>query len=219
MVLVPTEQDASWLASQVPGIEPVIVPLGLGRPADRRMPTAGVRRDDVLLFVGNFAHPPNRDAARWLATEILPEIRGTRPEVQLWLVGKDPTPEIVALAGPAVVVTGEVPHVAPYLRECTLFVAPLRQGGGTRMKVLEALTAGTPVISTAIGAAGLPVSTGRHLLIAETTEDFVEQILRLLADPAARHTLGAAASCVGDANDVARLAQLDDVLRRSTRRD
>jgi glycosyltransferase involved in cell wall biosynthesis len=190
-ILVPTEEDADWLAAAIPGAHPQVVPFGLALEADTPA-ASGAREAASLLFVGNFNHPPNVDAACWLCGAILPQIRAARPDVEVWLVGRDPTPAVQALAGPGIHVTGAVPSVAPYLRRCTLFVAPLRQGGGMRMKLIEALAAGAVVVTTPLGARGLGAVPGRHLLVADGAAPFAETVLQALADPDGRAALGRA---------------------------
>jgi glycosyltransferase involved in cell wall biosynthesis len=213
-VLVPTAEDAAFLARNVPGIGPGVVPFGLaaGGEGEPALP-----RDDVLLFVGNYAHPPNRDAAAWLAREILPLVRRKRPGVELQLVGSEPTPDVTALAGPGVVVTGHVPSVAPYLAGCSVFVAPLRLGGGVRMKLLEALAAGVPVVTTTVGAAGLDAVPGRDLLVGDSSEEFAAAVVRLLEDPALRASVAAHGRRRTTADREARRTLLGFVLRGAVR--
>lgn len=195
-VIVPTDEDARLLERNVPGVHAQVVPFGLptavssdnGR--EESWQVAPNREANTLLFVGNFDHPPNRDAARWLCNEIMPLVWQKNPSVVLWLVGRNPTPEIEALGCNRVRVWGEVPSVLEYLEKCTLFVAPLRQGGGMRIKLLEALSAGTPVVTTTLGSQGLDAENGRHLLVADSGEALAGCILQLLADPVLAERLG-----------------------------
>jgi polysaccharide biosynthesis protein PslH len=190
LTLAPTAEDARLLAGRLGIPEPEVIPFGLAAPI---APVAGGPRvPDTLLFVGNFNHPPNADAARWLVMSILPAVRATRPEARVWLVGRDPTPEVRALAGDGVDVVGAVPAVAPYLARCAVFVAPLREGGGMRMKLIEALAAGAPVVTTALGAQGLEAVPGRDLLVAGSAAGLASAVSGLLADPGAAAALGAA---------------------------
>ncbi|HUS16326.1 MAG TPA: glycosyltransferase family 4 protein, partial [Chloroflexia bacterium] len=180
---------------------------------------AATRDAGTLLFVGNFNHPPNVDAAVWLVEAILPIVRAECPGVRLLLVGKDPPSAVRALASAGVAVTGTVPEVAPYLREATVFVAPLRQGGGMRIKVLEALASGIPVITTPVGAAGIVAQPGRDLLVAEDAAAFAAAALRALEDPALRDRLGAAGAALAHADSRgSRAAQLLAVLEAAARR-
>ena len=191
LVTVPTEEDAAIVRRVAPGARVEVVPFGMAVPVEE-MGDEQVREPDTLLFVGNFDHPPNRDAAVWLGREIMPLVWARRPGARLWLVGRNPTTEVQALGGERVTVTGEVPSVREYLARCSLFVAPLRQGGGMRIKLIEALGARTPVVTTTVGARGLGAEAGRHLLVADTARDFAEAVVCALDDPALRARLGAA---------------------------
>ncbi len=192
-VTVPTVEDAAVVTRLAPAIRPIVIPFGLAIQSNPGPPHP-VRdgEEDALLFVGNFNHPPNVDAALWLYRDILPLVLRVRPMVKLWLVGKDPPPEVRALASGTVTVTGEAPAVAPYLRRCAVFVAPLRQGGGTRMKIIEALAAGAPIVTTTLGARGLDAIAGEHLLVADTAEDFAARVGEALADAPLREAIGRA---------------------------
>lgn len=138
----------------------------------------------AILFLGSFGYFPNVDAAIWLCREILPVIREQNPElVRLLLVGSGAPPEVRALAHiPEVEFVGEVPDVAPWYARANLVVVPLRAGGGTRIKLLEALAYRRPVVSTSIGAEGLDLVDDEHLLIANRAQHFGQQCLRVLGD-------------------------------------
>ena len=136
---------------------------------------------------------PCQDAAIWLVRRILPLVRRRLPGVGVSIVGRDPGSAVRALRGDGVEVTGSVPDVVPYYRGATIAVAPLRAGGGSRLKILEAMALGRAVVSTRIGAEGLAVEDGKHLLLADTEEDFAHAVSRLLEDEAARARLAAAA--------------------------
>lgn len=146
-----------------------------------------------LLFVGNFTHLPNVDAAQRLAGSIFPAIHSQRPDVRLWIVGDRPPAELMALAGEAVTVTGRVPDVRPYLEAAAIVVVPMRLGGGMRVKVMEALAAGKAVIASRLAVEGLDVTPGEHYLPAETDEEFEIAILTLLIKPQQRFMIGTAA--------------------------
>jgi glycosyltransferase involved in cell wall biosynthesis len=105
------------------------------------------------------------------------------PGARLLLVGRDPTPEVAALAADDVVVTGTVPDVRPYLAESRVALAPLLSGGGTRLKVLEALDAGRPLVSTSVGIDGLDDLVGHGVLVADRPDDFARDMIALLRDP------------------------------------
>jgi polysaccharide biosynthesis protein PslH len=144
----------------------------------------------VLAFVATMGWAPNVDAALWLGREIWPEVKRRLPEAELLLVGRDPSPEVRALAGPGVEVTGTVPSVEPFLARARVVVAPLLAGGGTRLKIMEALGAGRPVVATTIGADGLEDLVHRGMIIADDTAAMVNEICQLLSDPPAATLLG-----------------------------
>ena len=144
----------------------------------------------TLLFVGLFVHPPNADAARWMVNEIFPIVRDTHLDCRLFLVGADPLQKLSALAGrPGVTLVGRVDELSPYYRQCNLAVVPLRAGGGTRLKILEAMAFGRAVVSTTLGAEGLDARGGEHLQLADTAEDFARAVINLLQDHALRQRL------------------------------
>lgn len=146
-----------------------------------------------LVFTGSMDWMPNEDGILWFVDEILPRIHRRRPEATLTVVGRNPPPRIAALAGrdARLRVTGTVPDVRPYLERASVFVVPLRVGGGTRLKVYEALAMERALVSTTIGAEGLPVTDGRHLLLADDPAAFADAVVGLLDDPARSRQLGA----------------------------
>lgn len=153
-----------------------------------------------LVFVGNYAHPPNIDAALRLVQAIFPVVQERHPELQLYIVGDQPPPELKQLANPRIIVTGRVPDVIPYLERAAVVVVPLRLGGGMRVKVLEALAAGKAVVASPLAAEGLQVLDGEQIALAETNEEFAKQILHLLGDRDRRASLAARARNWADTN-------------------
>ena len=139
-----------------------------------------------LMFVGSMDWMPNDEGIRWFAAEVFALVQQQIPEATLTVVGRSPSSAMRALAkqNPAIEVTGTVPDVRPYLQRAALSVVPLRIGGGTRLKIYEAMAAGTPIVSTTIGAEGLPVQHGEHLLLADSPADQAAAIVRLLRQPA-----------------------------------
>jgi glycosyltransferase involved in cell wall biosynthesis len=139
-----------------------------------------------LLFIGNFYHPPNADAARRLVDSIFPSIQRWFPYTRLFIVGENPPANLNPLNCENIIITGRVPDITPYLDQAALLVAPLRLGGGMRIKVLESLAAGKAVITTPLAAEGLDIRDDEQLAIAETDDDFVNRILELLHNPEKR---------------------------------
>jgi glycosyltransferase involved in cell wall biosynthesis len=138
---------------------------------------------------------PNIDAVRWFTSEVLPIIRRRRPECFLTIAGRRPTAGIRSLAArdARIQVTGTVPDVRPILWGAAVAIVPLRIGGGTRLKIYEAMAAKVPVVSTAVGAEGLDVRDGENILIADSARDFADACLALLDDANARRALTRAA--------------------------
>jgi glycosyltransferase involved in cell wall biosynthesis len=183
-----TERDRRALSALAPNKTIEAIPARIELP-DRPLDPRG-SDPPSLVFVGGFGHPPNVDAAARLAKEIFPTVVARRPGSMLYLVGDKPPPKVRRLASEHVVVTGRVDDVTPYLDRAAVVVAPLRLGGGMRVKVLEALAAGKAVVASPLAAAGLDTGAPDHLVIADGDIEMVEAICGLLADPAAREALG-----------------------------
>ena len=145
----------------------------------------------VAVFVALLGWRPNIDAAVWLATRVWPLVTRQLPAARLLLVGRDPDDEVWALRSPSVEVTGTVPDVRPYLAGSTVALAPLLSGGGTRLKVLEALDAGRPVVATSVGIDGLTNLVGKGVVVADEPEAFAHAVVTLLGDPDQSAELGA----------------------------
>lgn len=140
-----------------------------------------------LIFVGSMDWMPNDDGIRWFAESVFPLVRQQVPGAQLSVVGRSPSAAMRRLAnqGTGINVVGTVPDVRPYLERGAVSIVPLRIGGGTRLKIFEAMAAGIPIVSTTIGAEGLPIVSGDHLLIADSPEAQTAAIVSLLKDPGA----------------------------------
>jgi glycosyltransferase involved in cell wall biosynthesis len=184
-VAVVSEQERKRLPS---GANSVLV-CPNGRDPTAVLPPAP---DPVVAFVATMGWAPNVDAALWLGREIWPLVLAGVPNARLLLVGRDPVPSVLALAGGSVEVTGTVPDVTPYLAESRVVVAPLRAGGGTRLKIMEALDVGRPVVATSVGCEGTEDLVGRGVVVADTKEDLAEAIASLLLDPVRASVLGQA---------------------------
>src|SRR6185369_1543567 len=130
----------------------------------------------------------------YFCRDILPLIRAEEPDVRLSIVGRAPTPAVKRLAeAEGILVTGRVDDVRPYMREAMVYVVPLRIGGGTRLKIFEAMSMGKAVVSTTVGAEGLPVTDGRHVMLADDPASFAGAVVRLLRDADTRAQLESAA--------------------------
>jgi len=189
-----TGRDANILARAAPAMADRIRvnPFGVALP-----PAADPREEDsdTVLFVGSFAHAPNIDAARWLGDEIMPRLRSLRPSARLLIVGAQPPQSVRTLAdtGRQIEVAGYVPSLRPYLARAAVVVAPLREGGGMRLKVLEALAAGKAVVATSLATSGLERAEGigrLPLVVADDADAFAAEIASLLGNCGARRRMG-----------------------------
>lgn len=182
-----SERDAEAVAELAPEVGPRVRvnPFGLVVPpaADHAREVPG-----TVLFVGNFSHPPNCDAAVWLAREIMPAVKARQPTARLRIVGSAPPREVLELAGPDVDVSADVPSVRPHLEAACVVLAPVRTGGGMRMKVLQALASGKAVVTTTRGAEGY--GDDPPFAVAEDVEGIASEAASLLGNERARRELG-----------------------------
>jgi glycosyltransferase involved in cell wall biosynthesis len=144
-----------------------------------------------VFFVGDLTWPPNADAVRHFSREIWPRVRGGAPSARAEILGRGGRAGLVA--GESISLLGEGADTRPHWARAAVAVVPLRSGGGSRLKILEAAASGVPVVSTTVGAEGLELLPDREILIADTPAAFADSILRLLREPDLRRRLGAAA--------------------------
>ncbi|MGV2336626.1 MAG UNVERIFIED_CONTAM: glycosyltransferase family 4 protein [Planctomycetaceae bacterium] len=149
----------------------------------------------VLLFTGGFGYDPNSDAVRHFVTKILPIVRCSVPDCKFVFAGREARrlEETLALTDPLVTAIDSPEDMRPVFESATVFVVPLLSGGGTRLKILEAMAMQLPIVSTAIGAEGIDCSPGEHLLIADSDREFARVVVELLQDETRRRTMGHAA--------------------------
>jgi sugar transferase (PEP-CTERM/EpsH1 system associated) len=194
-VLAVSDADRQTFAALYPGAirRPVhVVPTGVD--TDFFAPSASDPASRTLVFTGSMDWLPNEDAMQFFCRDILPLIRAEEPAVRLSIVGRAPTPAVKRLADEdGVQVTGRVDDVRPYMKEAAAYIVPLRIGGGTRLKIFEAMSMGKAVVSTTVGAEGLPVTSGTHAMLADEPRAFAREVVRLLRDTDARARLETAA--------------------------
>jgi len=186
-IVVFTEADQRSI-SKTAGRTPIhVIPPGTSIPEFALNPLGS--SPPSLLFVGNFYHPPNADAARRLIDSIFPSVQRWFPDARLFIVGENPPADLNPLHSENILITGRVPDVTPYLDQAALLVAPLHLGGGMRIKVLESLAAGKAIVATSRATEGLDIQDGEQIAIAETDAEFVARIVQLLRNSEARLAL------------------------------
>ena len=154
-----------------------------------------------LVFTGKMDFRPNIDAVLWFGQQVLPLIQRQRPETTLAIVGQRPHPRLNVLRHlPGVTLTGYVDDVRPYIAGAAVYIVPLRVGGGTRLKLMEAMAMGKAIVSTSLGAEGFPVAHGHELVLADEPEVFAQEVLDLLHNPARRAKLGQRGQAFAEAN-------------------
>ena len=191
LVIAVSEVDRARLAADTLGARIRSIPTGVDTSyfTPNGVPEAPAR----LVFTGSMDWYPNEDAVLFFIDKVLPSIRREVPQVTLTVVGRNPSPRLRAAGEAAGVrITGTVEDVRPWVAEAAVYVVPLRVGGGTRLKIFEGLAMRKAVVSTTVGAEGLPLVDGRHFLCADTPTDFTRAVVSLLQEPGRRKELGTA---------------------------
>jgi glycosyltransferase involved in cell wall biosynthesis len=187
LCLTVSSAESDLLARCLPGSRSVVIENGVDCTGLQPIPAES---GSNVLFAGVMDYPPNADGAIFFCRSVLPLIRSFVPDVQVTIAGHSPPSPVKALADDeATRVTGRVDDIRPYYGRASVTIAPLRAGGGTRLKILESMALGRPVVSTSIGCEGLEVRNDVHLLIADGAEHFAECVTRLLQDPALRERI------------------------------
>ncbi len=192
-VVAVSELDCEYMQTQYRAPRVAAIPTGVD--TEHLSPWDGESEANSLIFVGSMDWLPNEDAILFFAQYILPRIRQVIPDVKLSVVERNPSPHLrLKLADePAIHLAGWVDDVRPFVARHAVYVVPLRIGGGTRIKIYEALAMGKALVSTPIGAEGLPVEHGKHVWLADEAEHFADVVIHLLRDRHARKQLEAAA--------------------------
>jgi polysaccharide biosynthesis protein PslH len=192
LTIAVSEDDRRRLERLAPGIRAASIPTGVD--TDYFTPDPAAERPSHLVFSGSMDWHPNEDAVLYFLDTMLPRIRAEVPATTFSIVGRNPTPRLRAAAERAggVTVTGTVDDVRPFIAEGSVYVVPLRAGGGTRLKIFEALAMAKPVVSTIVGAEGLGIGPGRHYVSADDPAPFAAAVVSLLRDTERRRQLGAA---------------------------
>jgi glycosyltransferase involved in cell wall biosynthesis len=216
-VIAVSEHDRQQMLAMSPKCAISVVPTGVDTQQYAVAPPA-TADPPRIIFTGSMDWEPNIDATVYFCQEVFPRVRAEFPSAQFQIVGRNPHPRVKQLTCDSIQVTGTVPSVAEYLRDATLVVVPLRIGGGTRLKIFEAMAMGKAVISTSIGAEGLDVQSGRDLILADDAAAFAEAIVVLLRDAALRRQYEQAATKLAVQYDWSNIVQhFAEVLQRTAR--
>jgi polysaccharide biosynthesis protein PslH len=186
-----TSRDREMIEAMAPGCLVRTVPAAVDLAS---FPFSGVegRESTTMVMLGDMKWPPNRDAALWFTREILPLIIAEIPEATLYLLGGNPPIAQLPPASANLRIEGRVPEVAPYFERAALGLIPLRVGGGMRVKMIEMMSAGMPIVSTSQGAEGNEATDGVHYVRADDARSFADAVIGLLRDREARQRLAAA---------------------------
>lgn len=192
-VIAVSEHDKNLMSAWVDIDRISVVPTGVDTEQFRPGPRP-VQKDGLVLFVGAMDWEPNIDAVEYFCLAIWPGILARVPKARFRIVGRNPGSRVQRLASDSVEVTGRVPSVVDHLREAAVVVVPLRIGGGTRLKIYEAMAVGKAVVSTTVGAEGLDVNHAKDILLSDAPGKFAESVATLLKDAQARGALERAAA-------------------------
>lgn len=202
-VIAVSESDRKLMSDMTDSSRISVVPTGVDLSeyavVDGQAPTEA--REPLVLFVGSMDWEANIDGVDYFCREIWPEVVMEAPGAKFRIVGRNPPARIKKLASDSVEVTGRVPSIVRHLHEATVFVVPLRVGGGTRLKIFEAMAARKAVVSTTIGAEGLDVHDGEDILLADTPKTFARSVVTLLKDSDRRKRLETGAAQLAANND------------------
>jgi len=180
-ILTLTPQGREELLRICPDLNISVVPHGVDVNDFSFSPSSG--KEKSIVFVGNYLHYPNVDAVLFFQREIWPYLTSLVPKIKFYIVGQAPPEEIKCIADDkSIIVTGKVDDVRPYLEKGKVFICPVRLGGGFRGKILESMAIGRPVVSTSLGAEGIPAKNRENILIADNPKDFAHSIFELLND-------------------------------------
>lgn len=187
-VITVSRDEAEWIRQRTS--EPPVQVIANGVECGTLRPLPEPEAPNDLLFIGTLGYPPNADAVRWMVREILPRVRRAVAAARLVVVGRGPGEDLRAMAASGVFeLHADVPDILPYYRRCCASLVPLRAGGGTRLKILEAMALARPVVSTSVGCEGLETVHGQHLWIGDTPEEFAAHVITLLRDESGRRAV------------------------------
>ena len=199
-VLAVSENDRSFFCRYANPDKITVIPTGVD--VDYFQPGSGPEEPETLVFTGSMDWMPNEDAILYFVEAILPQLQQEFPGIELRVVGRSPSQRLLASAAHEkhIHVTGSVEDIRPHVLNAAVYVVPLRIGGGTRIKIFEAMAMGKAIVSTSIGAEGLPVQHKENIILADEPAEFAEQVARLLKDAEERRRIGRAARALVEEN-------------------
>lgn len=195
-VIAVSENDRSLMTQWVDGDHVTVVPTGVDLAQYRPAPTAaeGNSSAPLITFVGAMDWEPNVDGVEYFCSEVWPLIKAQVPQAKFRIVGRNPDRRVQKWASDSIEITGRVPSVVEHLHESAVVIVPLRIGGGTRLKIYEAMATAKAVVSTTVGAEGLDVHHGRDIMLADDPGSFARAVILLLRDPELRRRYERAAA-------------------------
>jgi polysaccharide biosynthesis protein PslH len=199
-VMFTSTADADRARARVPGLRARVIPNGVDVHSFRLGPDGTLADGETVLFFGTFNYFPNYDGVLYFLREIWPLLARSHPRSRLKVVGADPPPDVLTFRGPRVEFTGLVEDIRSHIASAAVSIVPLRIGGGTRLKILEAMAMARPIVTTSLGVEGIQAQPGRDLLVADTPADFAAAVGRVLDSPALARQLGASARALAEAS-------------------
>ncbi len=184
-IMVVSEKDKQILQKRCPSLPVKLIPNGVD--TEFFTPSSSPPIPHTMVYLGNYAYPPNADAVRFFYAQIFPKIRRRFPDARLILIGASPPEELIGQEG--VECLGFVDDIRPIVQQAEVMVVPLRTGGGTRLKILDGMAMGKAIVSTSLGAEGLDVTHGENILLADTPQFFADRVIEVMENPDFRRTL------------------------------
>src|ERR1700689_5144285 len=222
-VITVSEQNRAFFSRYVHPARVSTISTGVDidffRPAHQSQRTAPTEPSHSMVFTGSMDWMPNQQGVLFFTSKILPHIHAEVPNADLWIVGRYPSSEIQQLSSANIHVTGRVDDIRPFLRNAPVYIVPLLSGSGTRIKIFEAMAMGKAIVSTSLGAEGLPVTHGQNILIADHPREFADAVVRVLRDPELAAGLGRAARALVEKQFAWKIAaaQFETILQDTVR--
>jgi|GEM_PF-553880 len=199
LIIQCSELDAEITRSAVPGKKVFVIPNGVDTGYFQQSESLPSSDSPTILFTAGFGYAPNIEAVDWFLRNVFPRLLTIIPNCRFVFAGSEASSlyqsiqSLIAPYASSVECISDPPDIRPCFEKATVYVVPLQYGGGTRLKILEAMSMQVPVVSTSAGAEGVPYEDGKHLLLADTADDFVQAIVKLLKDPQLRQKMSATA--------------------------